>query len=99
VGHAYRVSARREKSPGNSPPLVPCSPPSADPSIERLFQTKRHYNGDVWLGFDRLTCVPIQTKMVQESMLSKEEKQWLKVRLFACPTSHWLYGIHPTRRD
>jgi hypothetical protein len=30
--------------------------------------------------FEHLTCVPIQTKMVKENMLSKEEKQWLKVR-------------------
>jgi Xaa-Pro aminopeptidase len=35
-------------------------------------------DGPVWLGFERLTCVPIQTKMVKESMLSKEEKQWIK---------------------
>jgi Xaa-Pro aminopeptidase len=33
------------------------------------------------LGFERLTCVPIQMKMVKESMLTKEEKAWLKVRL------------------
>ena len=43
-------------------------------------QTKGGFNGDVWLGFDRLTCVPIQTRMVKESMLTKEEKAWLKVR-------------------
>ena len=42
-------------------------------------QTKGEFNGDVWLGFERLTCVPIQTRMVKESMLTKEEKQWLKV--------------------
>ncbi|KAI0646026.1 Creatinase/aminopeptidase [Trametes meyenii] len=41
-------------------------------------RTKGQYNGDVWLGFERLTCVPIQTKMVKEVMLSKEERQWLK---------------------
>ena len=32
----------------------------------------------MWLGFERLTCVPIQTRMVKESMLTKEEKAWLK---------------------
>jgi Xaa-Pro aminopeptidase len=37
--------------------------------------------GDIWLGFERLTCLPIQTKMVKAAMLSKEEKQWLKVSL------------------
>jgi len=44
-------------------------------------QTRGEFNGDVWLGFDRFTCVPIQTRMVKESMLTKEEKQWLKVRI------------------
>ncbi|KAI0779249.1 Creatinase/aminopeptidase [Fomes fomentarius] len=45
--------------------------------VKRM-QTKGQFNGDVWLGFERLTCVPIQTKMVKEVMLSKEERQWLK---------------------
>ncbi|KAI0820086.1 Creatinase/aminopeptidase [Trametes gibbosa] len=44
----------------------------------RRVRTKGQFNGDVWLGFERLTCVPIQTKMVKEVMLSKEERQWLK---------------------
>lgn len=30
------------------------------------------------LCFTRLTCVPIQTRMVIESMLTKEEKIWIK---------------------
>lgn len=42
-------------------------------------QTKGEFNGDIWLGFERLTCVPIQTKMVKDAMLSREERQWLKV--------------------
>jgi Xaa-Pro aminopeptidase len=37
-----------------------------------------------WLGFERLTCVPIQTRMVQENMLSKEEKEWLREHNYAC---------------
>ncbi|KAH9484818.1 putative Xaa-Pro aminopeptidase P [Psilocybe cubensis] len=41
-------------------------------------KTRGQFNGDVWLGFDRFTCVPIQTRMVKESMLTKEEKQWIK---------------------
>jgi len=44
----------------------------------RRAQTRGHFNGDIWLAFERLTCVPIQTRMVKESMLTKEEKQWLK---------------------
>ncbi|KIJ60057.1 hypothetical protein HYDPIDRAFT_99513 [Hydnomerulius pinastri MD-312] len=44
----------------------------------RRVKTKGEFNGDIWLGFERLTCVPIQTRMVKENMLTKEEKQWLK---------------------
>ncbi|KAI0737462.1 Creatinase/aminopeptidase [Daedaleopsis nitida] len=44
----------------------------------RRVATKGNFNGDIWLGFERLTCVPIQTRMVKEVMLSKEERQWLK---------------------
>ncbi|KAI0746192.1 Creatinase/aminopeptidase [Earliella scabrosa] len=46
--------------------------------VVRRVQASGQFNGDVWLGFERLTCVPIQTKMVREVMLSKEERQWLK---------------------
>ncbi|KAJ7019203.1 Creatinase/aminopeptidase [Mycena alexandri] len=44
----------------------------------RRIKTRGEFNGPVWLAFERLTCVPIQTRMVKESMLTKEEKQWLK---------------------
>jgi Xaa-Pro aminopeptidase len=37
-----------------------------------------------WLGFERLTCVPIQTRMVLEHMLSKEEKDWIREHNRAC---------------
>ena len=53
-------------------------------------KTKGEFNGNIWLGFERLTCVPIQTRMVKEAMLSKEEKQWLKVRLRLLPVAHIL---------
>ncbi|KAI0762185.1 Creatinase/aminopeptidase [Trametes elegans] len=46
--------------------------------VVRRARTKGQFNGDIWLKFERLTCVPIQTKMVKEVMLSKEERQWLK---------------------
>ncbi|KXN85541.1 putative Xaa-Pro aminopeptidase P [Leucoagaricus sp. SymC.cos] len=46
--------------------------------IVRRVQTKHEFNGNIWLGFERITCVPIQTRMVKESMLTKEEKSWLK---------------------
>ncbi|KAF9478360.1 Creatinase/aminopeptidase [Pholiota conissans] len=46
--------------------------------VVKKVKTRGSFNGDVWLGFDRFTCVPIQTRMVKESMLTKEEKQWVK---------------------
>ncbi|KAJ6493841.1 peptidase M24, structural domain-containing protein [Mycena vulgaris] len=53
----------------------------------RRVKTREQFYGDVWLGFERLTCVPIQTRMVNESMLTKEEKQWLKVSRFVSPSA------------
>jgi hypothetical protein len=50
----------------------------------RRVKTRREFGGDIWFGFERLTNVPIQTKMVKESMLSKEEKTWLKVGARLC---------------
>ncbi|KZT04219.1 Creatinase/aminopeptidase [Laetiporus sulphureus 93-53] len=46
--------------------------------------TRGEFNGAIWLGFERLTCVPIQTKMVKDVMLSKEERQWLKSHNARC---------------
>ena len=42
-------------------------------------KTKGNFQGDIWLGFKRFTRVPIQTRMVKGSILSKEERLWLKV--------------------
>ena len=44
-----------------------------------IIQTKHDYHGDHWLGFERLTVVPIQTKMVRETILSRDELLWIKV--------------------
>ena len=44
-------------------------------------QPKNASYKDVWYGFERLTVVPIQTKMVKEIMLSRDEKEWLKVSI------------------
>jgi Xaa-Pro aminopeptidase len=41
--------------------------------------TKSQKDDETWLTFERLTQVPIQTKMVRASILSKEERQWIKV--------------------
>ncbi|KAH9932540.1 uncharacterized protein B0H18DRAFT_1083271 [Fomitopsis serialis] len=51
--------------------------------VQRV-KTKNQFNGNVWLGFERLTCVPIQTKMVKASMLSKEERDWVKAHNKRC---------------
>lgn len=55
-------------------------------------RTKHSFNGDIWLGFERLTVVPIQTKMVKEGMLSKEEIAWVKVRAACLFHSLWEIG-------
>ncbi|KAJ7743490.1 peptidase M24, structural domain-containing protein [Mycena maculata] len=41
-------------------------------------------NGAEWLRFERLTNVPIQTRMVKNNMLTKEERQWLKAHNGRC---------------
>ena len=46
--------------------------------VVRRVKTKHEFNGDCWLGFERLTCVPIQNKMIKDGMLTKDEKQWVK---------------------
>ncbi|KAF8213885.1 peptidase M24, structural domain-containing protein [Mycena galopus ATCC 62051] len=40
-------------------------------------KTLREFGGDTWMGFDRCTMVPIQSKLVDFSLLTKEEKAWL----------------------
>lgn len=59
--------------------------------VRRTNTRHGHANGgNIWLNFERLTCVPIQTKMVKESMLTKEEKTWIKVGCFSySPPSHF----------
>ncbi|KAK7062036.1 Xaa-Pro aminopeptidase [Favolaschia claudopus] len=41
-------------------------------------KTRQEFGGDIWMGFDRCTMIPIQSKLVDFSLLSKEEKAWLK---------------------
>ena len=79
MGHEDRVCPCREASQSKFMVLLLINGKKTLIQIASL-QTRGEFNGDVWLGFDRFTCVPIQTRMVKESMLTKEEKQWLKVR-------------------
>ncbi|KDQ07184.1 hypothetical protein BOTBODRAFT_120412, partial [Botryobasidium botryosum FD-172 SS1] len=46
--------------------------------VVKRVTTRGKFGGDIWLGFERLTQVPIQTKMVKWDLLSKEERQWVK---------------------
>ncbi|KAF9645425.1 Creatinase/aminopeptidase [Thelephora ganbajun] len=57
-------------------------------------RTKREFNGERWLGFERLTCVPIQTKVIKDAMLTEDEKQWVKDHNRRC-----LEKLEPYLRD
>ncbi|KAG9073759.1 hypothetical protein FS749_014709, partial [Ceratobasidium sp. UAMH 11750] len=46
--------------------------------VVKKVETRGQFGGDVWLGFERFTCVPIQTRMVKMEMLNKDERRWLK---------------------
>jgi len=46
--------------------------------VVRRVAVKPEFGDGHWLGFERLTCVPIQTKMIKGGMLTKDEKQWVK---------------------
>jgi hypothetical protein len=46
--------------------------------VVRSVQTKHTDPDESWYGFERITCVPIQTRMVLEHMLTKEEKEWVR---------------------
>ncbi|KAG8718500.1 hypothetical protein FRC08_005144 [Ceratobasidium sp. 394] len=46
--------------------------------VVRKVKTPGQFGGDVWLGFKRFTCLPIQTKMVKMELLTRDEKRWLK---------------------
>lgn len=40
-------------------------------------QTRRQFGDKKWLGFERFTTVPIEPRMVDFSLISKEERSWL----------------------
>ncbi|KAJ7863372.1 peptidase M24, structural domain-containing protein, partial [Mycena leptocephala] len=50
----------------------------------RSARVRRAQYGITRLSFRRLACVPIQTRMVQENMLTKEEQRWLKEHNQGC---------------
>ncbi|KAF8312866.1 Creatinase/aminopeptidase [Clavulina sp. PMI_390] len=52
--------------------------------VVKRVETKHEFGGKIWLGFERLTQVPIQLKMVKMDLLTKEEKAWLKNHNATC---------------
>ncbi|CAO3563271.1 unnamed protein product [Mortierella alpina] len=45
--------------------------------LVRNVQTKHRFGGKAYYGFEHVTFVPIQTKMIERSLLSREEAEWL----------------------
>jgi len=54
--------------------------------VVKRVTTKGKFGGNQWLGFERLTQVPIQTKMIKKELLTKEEKAWIIDHNAACRT-------------
>ncbi|ESK89285.1 putative aminopeptidase cytoplasmic [Moniliophthora roreri MCA 2997] len=52
-------------------------------AVKRV-KTKGNFNGDVWLGFERLTCVPVDVRMVKKKLMTKTERVWLKEHNETC---------------
>lgn len=46
--------------------------------------TRRSFGDRRWLGFERFTTVPIQTRMVDWALLSAEECEWLEAHNRRC---------------
>lgn len=46
--------------------------------VVRRVKTQDESDDNTFLAFERLTCVPIQLRMVKEGMLTKAEKAWLR---------------------
>ncbi|KAF9576450.1 hypothetical protein EC968_008745 [Mortierella alpina] len=45
--------------------------------LVRKVPTKHRFGGKAYYGFEHVTFVPIQTKMIERSLLSREEVEWL----------------------
>jgi len=45
--------------------------------IVKEAKPKHNFNSKVWLTFEHVTMTPIQTKLVDDTLLTKEEAQWL----------------------
>ncbi|KAF9267658.1 Creatinase/aminopeptidase [Marasmius fiardii PR-910] len=54
--------------------------------LVKRVETRKEFGGHIWLGFERLTCVPIHTVMVEGDLLTREEKEWLKEHNDLCLT-------------
>ncbi|KAI7824315.1 Creatinase/aminopeptidase [Gamsiella multidivaricata] len=45
--------------------------------VVRKAQTRHRFGGKEYYGFDHITFVPIQTKMIDRTLLSREEVEWV----------------------
>jgi Xaa-Pro aminopeptidase len=92
VGHFLGVheGPQRISKRGGDAPLMPNMIVSNEPGyyktgaygirIENLVvvtEKSKGENGKAYLGFDTLTCVPIDTRVVDSNLLTQSEKTWL----------------------
>lgn len=53
--------------------------------VVKEIQIPNQSEGERWFGFECLTRVPIQTRMIRASLLSEEQKKWIEVRYNILP--------------
>lgn len=46
-------------------------------NLVTVVETQKDAHGGRWLGFDTLTCVPIDTRLVDVALMERGEKEWL----------------------
>jgi hypothetical protein len=79
MGHPYRERHRLSASQGKFSRHSHLT--SANPSLR--IQTRYDFGG-TWLGWDRITRVPIQASLVDFELLSSEQRMWLKKHNDTC---------------
>lgn len=52
--------------------------------LVKQVDTRRNFGSGKWLGFERITHIPIDTRLVDWKLLSGEELKWLKEHNRAC---------------
>ncbi|KAG0204349.1 hypothetical protein BGX28_003704 [Mortierella sp. GBA30] len=57
--------------------------------LVRNIRTKHQFGGKAYYGFEHVTFVPIQTKMIEKSLLSKDEVEWINKYHAECLEKVW----------